>query len=352
MDIYHRGHYAGFGSRHGVNHWSDHDKEWRVSMPLVRRLHYYMTADPWTREAILNTVAIFQSHTRTVGTAPSTTSTMAGVMVKYELGHDEADRKTLENFADLYSRAFREDGQLIARVHIDGATGIGELVGEEVHQGLFFLNTFGGQHGLIELADLLGHQPLHDALVRYARVWIKDDDSAPLKGFLAQPSVLAFLAHAYRQTGEKRFQQVIAATVKEKQFQTHDLGGKTILDDAPHSAIDGRRVNKHMCHYLGDKLHLIPFGLPALQAPPPPHPPPAQTIEAPATQAVTERELTPEHGDGKKDGEIGRWGVGVHSPHRPTSPAPHRLPPVLRPEVPTRRIGGERIMAGFSGSVL
>ena len=82
LDMYHRGVFKGFGSRHNVNHWGCVDKEWRVSMPLVRRLHYYLTADPWTREVILATVAIHQSYERTAGTAPSMTSALAGILAR------------------------------------------------------------------------------------------------------------------------------------------------------------------------------------------------------------------------------------------------------------------------------
>ncbi len=45
VDGYHMGRFAGLGTRHGVQHWSDSSKQPRVSNAAYRRIFYYLTAD-------------------------------------------------------------------------------------------------------------------------------------------------------------------------------------------------------------------------------------------------------------------------------------------------------------------
>ncbi|KAI0184074.1 hypothetical protein EV127DRAFT_445222 [Xylaria flabelliformis] len=43
VDVYHLGPYSGFGTRHGVQHWSDSAKQIRVSTPIYRQIFYYVS---------------------------------------------------------------------------------------------------------------------------------------------------------------------------------------------------------------------------------------------------------------------------------------------------------------------
>ncbi|PWF43631.1 exo-rhamnogalacturonan lyase family protein [Massilia glaciei] len=45
VDVYHLGRFKGFGTRHGVQHWSDSSKQPRVSNAAYRRIFFYLTAD-------------------------------------------------------------------------------------------------------------------------------------------------------------------------------------------------------------------------------------------------------------------------------------------------------------------
>ncbi len=45
VDVYHQGRFKGFGTRHGVQHWSDSSKQPRVSNAAYRRIYYFLTAD-------------------------------------------------------------------------------------------------------------------------------------------------------------------------------------------------------------------------------------------------------------------------------------------------------------------
>jgi len=45
VDVYHAGPWAGLGTRHGVQHWSDSSKQPRVSNAAYRRIYYYLAGD-------------------------------------------------------------------------------------------------------------------------------------------------------------------------------------------------------------------------------------------------------------------------------------------------------------------
>ena len=45
VDVHHIGPFKGFGTRHGVQHWSDSSKQPRVSTAVYRRIYYYLTTD-------------------------------------------------------------------------------------------------------------------------------------------------------------------------------------------------------------------------------------------------------------------------------------------------------------------
>ncbi|KAI0140594.1 hypothetical protein BJ166DRAFT_472697 [Pestalotiopsis sp. NC0098] len=45
VDVYHAGRFKGFGTRHGVQHWSDSSKQLRISNAMYRRIYYYLTGD-------------------------------------------------------------------------------------------------------------------------------------------------------------------------------------------------------------------------------------------------------------------------------------------------------------------
>lgn len=45
VDVYHSGRFKGFGTRHGVQHWSDSSKQLRISNVLFKRIYYFLTGD-------------------------------------------------------------------------------------------------------------------------------------------------------------------------------------------------------------------------------------------------------------------------------------------------------------------
>ncbi len=273
VDCYHRGQLKGLGSRHNVNHWGCADKEWRVSMPLTRRFHYYVTADPWTAEAIRETVAVYRSYEdRKTRLAPGLTAAVAGILTLWEMTADPELEKVLQNLAATYAGAIRDDGRFIALMHLNLVTGEGYSEGDAPHESTFFMNTFGGQHVLIELATLLEHRSLCETLVRHADYWVREQK--------AGTGVLGFLAFAARYSGDPRYRDAIRAVVDEihvaegidpAKYAGHNtfapvaIGGDTLLDTPRHPILPGmKRRNKVACHELGDTMHLVPYGLAAL----------------------------------------------------------------------------------------
>ncbi|MDA0841830.1 MAG: hypothetical protein O3B01_18545 [Planctomycetota bacterium] len=254
IDMYHRGETKGYGTRHNVNHWGCADKEWRISMPLVRRFHYYLTADPWTAETIRETVAVFQSFERTARIAPSMTSSLAGIMVKYEMSGDPADGDVLRKLSDVFAAAFDEGGMMTCNLHADLATGEGYPEGDEKLGSFFFMNGFGGQHTLVEIAEVLKHEPLSAAIERHVRYCMNEESSGM--------SQLLFLSHLFRRTGDKIFKTEIDKGLVNLNITVEESGGEGPLDEPRFlRLVKMSRKNKIACHIAGTILHTLPYGM-------------------------------------------------------------------------------------------
>ncbi|KAF4472121.1 hypothetical protein FALBO_984 [Fusarium albosuccineum] len=52
VDMYHSGRFKGFGTRHGVQHFSDSSKQLRISSVIYKRIYYYLTGDERTGDII------------------------------------------------------------------------------------------------------------------------------------------------------------------------------------------------------------------------------------------------------------------------------------------------------------
>lgn len=52
VDVYHAGKFKGFGTRHGVQHWSDSSKQLRISHVLFKRIYFFLTGDERTGDLI------------------------------------------------------------------------------------------------------------------------------------------------------------------------------------------------------------------------------------------------------------------------------------------------------------
>lgn len=57
VDVHHIGRFAGFGSRHNVQHWGDSSKQPRVSTAAYKRFYYFLTADERTGDLLNDQLA-------------------------------------------------------------------------------------------------------------------------------------------------------------------------------------------------------------------------------------------------------------------------------------------------------
>ena len=64
VDCYHIGPRAGFGTRHGVQHWGDSSKQPRVSNAAFRRIYFYLTADERIGDIMRSLVTSNETLTR------------------------------------------------------------------------------------------------------------------------------------------------------------------------------------------------------------------------------------------------------------------------------------------------
>ncbi|CAN6674929.1 hypothetical protein TRVA0_072S00474 [Trichomonascus vanleenenianus] len=68
VDVYHAGKFKGFGTRHGVQHFSCSSKQLRISNVLYRRIYFYLTGDERIADLISelqecqNTLLVLDSH--------------------------------------------------------------------------------------------------------------------------------------------------------------------------------------------------------------------------------------------------------------------------------------------------
>lgn len=269
IDSYHWGNFKGSGSRHNVNHWGCADKEWRISMPISLRVHYYLTGDAWTRETINDAIANYQRY-RSLETslAPSGTAAMSGLLVKSELTGLAEDNATLRRMADIYAGSLRPNNTFASKIKIDLLTGKGEVAGDgDMEDRIFFLLGFGGIQTLIEVAELVEHRPLLETLVKFAgsRMNRKYDWAAAFPGGQAVSDIfhLHLYSLAWRQTGERRFLRRIQKRLQGMKpalsFENTSVAGvptgKSIVP------CEGR---KQTC-YFGDVCMQIAFGMTALK---------------------------------------------------------------------------------------
>jgi hypothetical protein len=270
IDIYHRGNFKGTGSRHNVQHWGDADKEWRISMPITQRLHYYLTADPWTREVMLDTIAVYQSYNRTSRLAPSMSSALLGNMVKHELTGDPADGQAARNMLDLYASAVGEDGHFANQLHVDIATGKGSIVpdGKNLVGSYFFLLNFGAQHTLVMGQEAYRHEGLQAAFKRYCDMCVSYVRPASVEAYMAplEYASTAFFASVYHATGDEKYADILRKHLHiASELVLQEIGGDGPLDTPRHLAlINCKRRNKVVCH-IGEIMNLFPYAFKALQ---------------------------------------------------------------------------------------
>lgn len=263
VDTYHAGNFIGSGTRHNVNHWGCFNKEWRVTNPVTRRLHYYMTADPWSAEVINESIAMHRSYERTSTLAPSIASALSGALVRWEMTGSDEEGEIVRKMTDVYAQAFTDEGNWYRRVHFDLATGEGYPQKPETAVSHYFLESFGCQHTICELAHLLEHDALTDAIARYAHFRFKPGADGREPGF--GPSVAQ--AFTWLKKNDDECREQIKAALAVLPYELHTTGGESIDQEPRHTTpVEMLRRNKFLCS-VGQYLQFAPFALRALEDP-------------------------------------------------------------------------------------
>jgi hypothetical protein len=266
LDVYHWGNFKGSGTRHNVNHWGCGDKEWRVSNPLSMRWHHYLTGDAWTRCVIEEAIGTYQGYrTLETGTYTSGGALLCGLLAKSEFTGAADDLEALANLADVYAEAVSPAGRFATRMRVDALTGKGTIVGDRETEGsLFFLLGFGAMQTLIEVAELLDHQRLSDALVRHAASrFATPEPGADRKSTAPSAMHVPVCAYAWRRTGDRRFLAFVRKSLTSMRTILHPQGQRGGCLEIPPHVVPVYSA-KQTCWLVGDTGIQSAFGVKAL----------------------------------------------------------------------------------------
>jgi hypothetical protein len=227
IDSIHLGKFAGKGCRHNVTHWACQDREPRISQPLASRFYYYITGD----RSYMDMVPLMLDLWRRDFAQPAPMSEygyvpalISSLLTAEESGVEDCEA-WLRQCADAVAAGIDERGVLVGRFLCDAThRRLEPKPGSPPGSNLMF-SMFGALHIFAELADRYDHQPLRDALVRYARyqaqprprrlaVEAPHEWKAKHLVSIQQDSINTFrsidlYAYAYEQTGDARFRRVL-----------------------------------------------------------------------------------------------------------------------------------------------
>ncbi len=221
IDMLHTGPWKGFGCRHGVQHWSDGDREIRISMPGGRRLHYLLTGDERTRDAIELAVSHYQTMNGRIDTRATLSAALFGYFVAWEITGADKYRSMVENITDIFCD-LHPAGAPYEMCEVDLSTGRGQALHDSgvIYGGMF--KVFGGLQVLLELAELEVIPALDDMLLSYADYCLLPPERRSqlekweaTAGQYHQFTTLRLNSFAYLKTGEAKYLQAVEETFVE-----------------------------------------------------------------------------------------------------------------------------------------
>lgn len=233
IDSFYLGTHAGTGARHNVTHWADQDREARVSQPLGTRFYYYITGDRSYMDIVPVMLDMWRrdfAEPKVMESHANFPSLLITLLTADEAGYADCDA-WLRQCADALAAGIDERGVIKGACRVDATREQVELVGPNVISYLMFA-MFGGAHTFAELAERYDHQPLRDALVRFARYqmldqskrvaveagkdWRGDTEFSRMKEPLAIQDnshnrfrSLELFGYAYQLTGDERFRTAL-----------------------------------------------------------------------------------------------------------------------------------------------
>ncbi|WP_043492291.1 MULTISPECIES: hypothetical protein [Streptomyces] len=194
VDVYHAGPFAGFGTRHNVQHWGCSCKQLRVSSAVYRRHYFYLTADERVGDLLDEVVATDETfhrldHNRAVGARQGRLQAdprgaevdlgidygamLAGWLTRWErTGDQTASKRIIDTLTDIGKLP---RGYLTGIAHYDTATGHFDTTADR--QVLSHLSAvFGIVEVITEILDLLDLPEFEAAWLQYCRLYLAPPD--------------------------------------------------------------------------------------------------------------------------------------------------------------------------------
>ncbi len=194
----------GFGHRHNVNHWGDAYIGPRVANPIAWRLHYYLTGDGRTRDAIDEVYQANVARGGVWGGSDSMPTALYALYAKYEMTGDMRYRAKIEAFLDAYCDYAIKHRQFPNDTPWDfvGDKPAGPFKGDSA--GSFFWHSFGMANFLVEWYALTDDAKLREALTWQAYATLAQ------KGWSSAYCHFQMLSTGYRLTGDSAFRKRMA----------------------------------------------------------------------------------------------------------------------------------------------
>ncbi|MGD9497493.1 MAG: LamG-like jellyroll fold domain-containing protein [Armatimonadota bacterium] len=194
VDMRHAGRWLGYGTRHGVQHWSDGNHEERQTTHSEFRHHYFLTGEPRSRDfARLLFEQVYSQRDVSVHAAHS--GRLQGLLTWWEMTGDDEVASILERYIPCF---IVPEGICIApSVDFPDVTCVSQDQG--INEANMFFWVFGAGHALIDYYELTGHEGLRAALIRAAdAVMARGNDPGVMRKVVAFAALHAPDPQPYR----------------------------------------------------------------------------------------------------------------------------------------------------------
>lgn len=162
----HEGWLFGFGTRHGVQHWSDGNHEQRQTINAEFRYNYFLSGDMRSADFAQDLTDNFYMKAPISSRNDADHSArLYGLLFAWERTNDAKYARTLEN----YVHALCTPDGIDVRSAVSFPEGKRTEPVKRLNSGSFFFQYFGSMHALLEYYELTHDEVLRNALVKFAQ---------------------------------------------------------------------------------------------------------------------------------------------------------------------------------------